>query len=96
MTETKTFSSHADAKAAGFFSRRHRTNEAHSHASARNADRWAFKFESASARQAASAKLTPASKLARLNAKLGRGKGATRERAKLAAQIANVNNGRKQ
>lgn len=77
------FADHAAAKLAGWFSRKHRTNEVHSANSEANQNRLAAKYDGAYARQAASRKLTPAQKLAKLPAT-----GATRERAKLTARVA--------
>lgn len=76
------FSTHADAKAAGWFSRKHRTNELHLVASEAKATRFATKIEGARARQAESNKLSPAQKLARLPKD-----GAKKERAKLLARL---------
>lgn len=77
------FATHADAKLAGYFSRKHRTNEIHSANSEANQDRLAAKAQGAWARQAVSRKLTTAAKLAKLPVT-----GATRERARLTARLA--------
>lgn len=78
------FATHADAKLAGNFSRKHRTNEVHSRNSEANQDRLAAKSQGAYARTVAARKLSTAQKIAKLPAT-----GAVRERAKLTARLAN-------
>lgn len=80
---SETFIARVGSKPAGNFSRKHRTNEAHAKASEANQNRLTDKVHGAWARQAASAKLTTAQKLAKLPAT-----GAVRERAKLTARLA--------
>jgi hypothetical protein len=78
-----TFAAPGSGKKPGWFSRRHQGNDVHAAVSAANHERLTAKTHDAWARQAASAKLTTAQKLAKLPAT-----GAVRERAKLTARLA--------
>lgn len=77
------FSSHQEAKLNGFFSRRHQSAEAHFAVREANKLRTDAKYEGASARQAASDRLSTVQKIARLPKT-----GAVRERARLEKRLA--------
>lgn len=81
------YSSHADAKLAGWFSRKHRTNEMHSAASEAKHEKYAQKYLTARERTAVSAKRTLAEKVENLDRMFGTGVGATKERARLALKV---------
>lgn len=81
------FSTHGEAKQNGSFSRKHRTNEAHSAVVEANAARFAAKSEGAFRRTQEARRRTPEAQLASLDATFGKGAGAKRERVKLALRI---------
>jgi hypothetical protein len=75
----------AQAKNPGWFSRRHQDGVAHQDARARHAEEDEKKINSAKER--AEYHRSPADALAHLDAILGKGVGAVKERAKLAAKL---------
>lgn len=75
-----------EQKPAGWFSRRHSTREAHEEAVARHANKEDKRSE-ARLRKERSDALTPKQRLAQLDERLGKGVGATKERARLKKQI---------
>lgn len=81
------FGSHAEAKAHKWFSRRHKTSDAHMEAR----ESFLFKVVSrsldATERKKYRDSLSPKEQLEVLNKRLGEGVGARRERARLKAQI---------
>lgn len=73
---------------AGWFSKRHQTNEAHLKARAIREARVQEQMEAFEEREEAARKRTPQEQLKRLNDMFGVGQGAKKERAKLARRIA--------
>ena len=88
-SRTTRFTSQAEARSAGWFSRRHQTNEAHSAAVQERAAKTSAQRREADCVQLGAESRTPEQQLAKLDARLGKGVGATRERAKLLKEIAN-------
>ncbi|MBI4068468.1 hypothetical protein HY413_03625 [Candidatus Kaiserbacteria bacterium] len=76
------------AKANRWFSRRHSNRDAHEEVRSVREHRRLKKVADADVRMAYAAARTPQEQLARLDAKLGKGIGAVKERAKLVARIA--------
>lgn len=81
------YPSHSAAKAAGWFSRRNRTNEALMAYREQQAGRLATWERGIREREAAANSRTPWEQLKRLDVIMGPNKGAKRERAKLHARI---------
>lgn len=85
--EERTYPTSADAKKAGNYSRRHKTGDARQQTREGRAIDRTDKLEGARARGANAAARTPEQQLARLDARLGSGVGAKKERARLQEQI---------
>lgn len=85
MAIDKKFSSSSAAKAAGWFSTRHQSNQPHLAAKERRKE----KFELRRQRELNPVKRSPEEQLKRLDVLLGKNNGAKKERAKLKARIAN-------
>lgn len=85
------FATHSEAIQARCFSRRHQTQEAHQEArkrpSFKNPASRVIRRERALARQKETENMSPAARLIILDATLGKGKGAQRERARLQKKL---------
>lgn len=86
VKETKSLQSRS-LKKPGWFSRRNKTSEAHEKAKAAKEAAWLAQLKASVTRELAAKERTPEEQIERLDRMFGKGKGAKKERAKLAARI---------
>ncbi|MBI2109284.1 MAG: hypothetical protein HYT93_03890 [Parcubacteria group bacterium] len=81
------FGTSQEAKKEGWFSRRHRTSEAHDNVRNMRENKRIAKLKDARKRNEAAANRSPCEQIRRLDERLGSGIGAKKERARLGALV---------